>query len=153
MKYMLKLFLVGVFPLILGIAKNYLLPLLPISGFIMLLIDLLVLILWGYLSFKVATSEYNSVVQSVILCSFGLLMLGLVLYQELTMNGYFDNVIGFIPQMFFLPFISIPTMFILPNMDKIVLSPIYIGVWICLFVVSNVGCYIKCRKNNSHSST
>lgn len=146
LKSLIKLFCIGILPLIVGFVMNYAILYLPIPGFVSILLGLLFFALWGYLSFKIADSNRNPIIQALILCVFGLLMLVLLLYQELIMGEYFANLIGFASQMFFLPFLSTISSIVVPFLNVITMSPIYVVVWIAMFIISCIGCLVKCRK-------
>ena len=147
-----KLLLAGILPLALGFAYNYLIMLVPLPGFILILLNLAFIVLWGYLAYALSSSDKNPVVQSALLCAFGLLMLAMVLYQELSMGQYWPNLIGSGTQMYFLPFLSAastvfsPLASIVAAGSPIRIWPLYICVLLLMFIVSGIGCLMKRRK-------
>ncbi len=145
-----KLLGAGVLPLAVGFAFNYLILYLPLPGFLLLPIELALLVLWGYLAFKLSTPEKNPFAQSLMLCVFGLLMLALVLYQELCLGRYFANIVGFGTQMYFLPLLTLAAQITVPVMrsfmEVIRVWPAYIVVWILMFAASCAGCFLKRRR-------
>ena len=97
-----------------------------------------------------SSPDRNPILQSLLLCAFGLVMLGLVLYQEVVMGQYWSNLFGFGTQMYFLPLLSIVSPVLSPVlmalMSVIHVWQLYIGVWLCMFLISAVGCVLKKRK-------
>lgn len=145
-----KLLGVGILPLAVGFAFNYLILYLPLPGFLLLPIELALLVLLGCLAFKLSTPEKNPFAQSLMLCAFGLLMLALVLYQELVLGQYWGNLVGFGTQMYFLPLLTLAAQITVPVMrsfmEVIRVWPAYIVVWILMFAASCVGCFLKRRR-------
>lgn len=142
----IRLIVIGIMPLILGFVLNWLLMILPITGFFMLLLSLLFLIVWGYAAFKISSPSRNFILQAFLMCIFGLLMLILVLYQELAMGEYWGNLIGVGTQMFFLPWISLASTIIRPFMNVTRVWPLEIAIWIVLFILGCIGCIVKQHK-------
>lgn len=143
----LRLIGFGITPLAIGFLLNWVMLALPIiNGFLYMLLSLVLLILWGYFAYKLSEPAYNSIIQSLLLCAFGLVMLALVLYQELVLGAYWGNIIGFATQMFFLPWISLVSTIMSPLMGVFRLWPLYIAIWAILFIVSYIGCIIKKRR-------
>lgn len=142
----IKLIGVGIIPLFLGFLLNWLMTILPITGFVSILLGLLLLLVWGYCSFKLSSPTQNFILQAFSMCAFGLLLLILVLCQEIIVGAYWNNVIGFATQMFFLPWISLAAFITGPFMNVIRLWPMDMVIWISLFVISCVGCFLKRRK-------
>lgn len=68
----IRLIVIGIMPLILGFVLNWLLMILPITGFFILLLSLLFLIVWGYAAFKIASPSRNFILQAFLMCIFGL---------------------------------------------------------------------------------
>ncbi len=136
----------GILPLFLGFLLNWTMLAFPVTGFITLLLALLFLLMWGYLSFQLSASAKSPVLQAFLMCAFGLLMLALVLYQELVMGRYWSGLAGFGPQMFFLPWISLASLVVRPFMSVVRMWPIYIVIWIGLFITSCIGCKMKQAK-------
>ena len=137
-----RLICVGMVPLILGFLLNGVMQTSPISGFIWLALSFLLLIAWGYLAFKVSNPAHNSMMQALLMCAFGLVMLLFVLYQELVMGAYWGNIIGVGTQMYFLPWVALASLVI----HSLRLWPIYVAIWLGLFVTSCIGCLLKRHK-------
>lgn len=142
----IRLIGIGIVPLIVGFVLNWLMTILPITGFFMSLLSLLLLIIWGYAAFKISSPSGNFVLQAFLMCVFGLLMLILVLYQELAMGEYWGNLIGYGSQLFFAPWILPASTVIIPFMSVIRIWPMYIAIWIALFISGCIGCFVKQRK-------
>ena len=132
----------GFLPLVLGFLLNWMMAL-PIPGIFYTLLSILLLVGWGYLSFKVSSPSSNPFLQALLACSFGLLMLMLVLYQELVMGRYWGNLIGSGTQFFFLPWLSLASTIISPLMHTVRMWLMYVTVWIGLFISSCIGCFKK----------
>ena len=141
-----KLLGAGVLPLAVGFAFNYLILYLPLPGFLLLPIELALLVLWGYLAFRLSVREKNPIGQAFLMCAFGLLILALVLYQELVLGQYWGNLVGFGTQMYFLPLLTLAATIARPFMEVIRVWPIYILIWIGMFFVSCAGCFLKRRR-------
>ncbi len=137
----------GILPVVVGFIENWLLTSSPlgIPGFISRLLSLFLLILWGYSAFRLSDPAHNPIMQALWMCSFGLLMLILVLYQELVLGAYWRNIIGVGTQMFFLPWISLASAILLPFTSGIRLWYLYIMIWVVLFLASSIGCFKKKR--------
>lgn len=142
----MKLLGVGILPLILGFLFNWLMRLLPINRFVYILLGLLLLLIWGYCSFKLSDPAKNSILQAFFMCAFGLLMLILVLCQEVIFGAYWNNVIGLATQMFFLPWLSLATVVVSPFMNVIKIWLMDIVIWISLFAASSAGCFLRQRR-------
>lgn len=150
MRKTIKLIFLGMIPLVVGYALNFAAPLLPVSGLILSVIEVGLLFLWGWLAYRASSPEKNSVVQALLLCSFGLLLLVLALYQELVMGQYWKNFIGSVTQIYFVPFLTIAAA-ALTSLVRLFLPtdqvwPFYVAIWGCMFAVSYAGCFIKSRK-------
>lgn len=141
-----RLICAGILPLILGFLLNWVLLVLPIPGFILIVQSFLLLFAWGYLAFKLSNSARNSIIQALLMCSFGFFMLILVLYQELVMKAYWGNIIGFGTQMFFLPWVTLASLLMSPFLDVITVWPMYIAIWVALFIASCIGCFLEQQK-------
>ena len=84
-----KLLLLGLIPLAAGYALNYILLLpLPLNGFLMAILEAVLLFLWGYLAYRVSSPEKKPLWQAFLLCAVGLVMLGLGLYQVPGQGAY-----------------------------------------------------------------
>lgn len=142
----MKLIGVGILPLILGFLLNRLMWTLPITGFISISLGLLLLLAWGYCSFKLSNPIKSPILQAFLMCAFGLLILVLVLYQEIIRGAYWGNVIGLGTQVFFLPWLSLAFTVISPFLNVVRVWPMYIVIWIGLFITSCVGCLMKQHK-------
>lgn len=141
-----KLLIVGILPLVVGFAFNYAVLYLPVSGFLLLLVELALLVLWGWLAFKLSLPEKNPMVQAFFLCAFGLLMLALVLYQELGMGQYWRNLIGVGTQIYFLPLLTLAVSIVGPFMEVIRAWPAYIAAWVGMFAAGCLGCLVRRRR-------
>lgn len=106
--------------------------------------------LMGIFCIETVRSCTQILIQSLLFCTFGLLMLLLVLYQELVMGAYWENPIGFCTQAYFLPWIllasTIMSLFS-PLMELIRVWPLYIVIWVSLFIASCAECAIKKRRS------
>ena len=140
----LKLLAVGILPLATGYLFNRFLFLFDIFISIKVF-PVALLILWGILAFSISSAEKCPIVQSFMLCAFGLLMLVLVLYQELVLGHYWPNTIGVFSQSFFTPFLSLG-MWVTLFLPVSRIWPAYIATWLCIFAASCVGCIQKTRK-------
>jgi hypothetical protein len=145
-----KLILWGVLPLPLGYLLNYAMWHFSLSGLLLTGTNLLLLLLWGYLAYRLSSPRGNPLFQALLLCSFGLLALALVLFQELVLGQYWFNFVGTGSQMFFLPFLSLG--FAVSNpLVSLLMSPIriwpgYIAAWLLMLAAAWVGCYRKRRR-------
>ncbi|MCM1217183.1 MAG: hypothetical protein NC081_05400 [Roseburia sp.] len=152
MKFVLRLLGVGALPLALGALLNFIMPFLSIPGYVL---AILLLAAWGFMAFKLTNPAHNSGLQALSLCTFGLFVLLLALYQEFTIGGYWQNWIGAATQIFFLPWLplgySIATS-IFPLTGPIKLWPIYTAAWVILFIASWIGCAVKSQTQRSKSS-
>ena len=146
-----KLFLAGVLPLAGGYLQKFMMYL-PLGAFYQL-VALALVVLWGYLAYRLSNLQKNPVVQSGMMCALGLLMLALVLYQELVLGHYWPNLIGTVTQVYFLPFLSAVSMVFLPVlsvlMPVIKMWPLYLCAWLCMFSACWIGCMVKGRKRFS----
>ena len=145
-----KLFIGGVLPLVAGYVLNFLICFLPLPGIFLILINIVLVFLWGYLSYRLSAPNINTVVQAMLMCTFGLLMLALALYQELALGQYWFNFVGFGTQMYFLPFLSITSIVFSPLISVFMPVmrpwPLFICELLCMIGVSGIGCYIKKRR-------
>lgn len=145
-----KLALCGFIPLILGYVFNFVMLNLHINGMLMLFVGAALLLLWGYLAYKVADAGKSCAIQALILNAVGLIMLLLVLYQEIVMGQYWSGFVGLAGQLYFLPLLSIAstvfTQIFNLFMPVVRIWPFYVAVWICMFAAGLIGC-MKKRKN------
>ena len=148
-----KLLLLGLVPLAAGYALNYALLLflfLPINGFLLAILEAVLLFLWGYLAYRVSSPERNPLWQALLLCAVGLVMLGLGLYQVLAREQYWLNFFGAAPQMYFLPFLALTATLLNPLfqlfMPILEIWPYYIVIWIVMFLVSCIGCVLRRKR-------
>ncbi len=141
------LFAVGVLPLVVGVLLHFLVTFIPITGSLRILFDLTLLVLWGYLAYKFASSDVNFVLQAVVLSLFGLVVLALLLYQELVLGYYWPNIIGIGTQAFFLPWLSLSSAIVVPFFGSATITfvPIYAVAWCVMFASCCIGCGLKCR--------
>lgn len=146
----LRLIGLGIVPLILGFIWDRLI----LHGALFLagaVVGLVLLLLWGYAAYKLSDPAKNPVLQALLMCAFGLLMLLLVLYQELVRGAYWMNCIGMATQLFFLPMLGFGY-WLLGPLDYI---EGYIGafwhegivIWLAMLIASWVGCFMRQRKN------
>ena len=143
-----KLLLAGALPLAMGYVLNFALYL-PIAGLLMRIMGWIMIFLWFCLAYRLADSSDSIVRQSFFMCAFGLLMLALVLYQELVLGQYWLNILGWGPQIYFLPFLSaVFTLFspVLAQLGTIRMWPLYICEWFLIFVVCLAGCWRKKKR-------
>lgn len=142
----LCLIAVGISPLFLGFLMNWLVQTAPSLFAFPTVLTVLLLLAWGYCSYKLTTPAKNFLLQAFAMCAFGLVMLILAVYQELRMGEYWQNLIGLGSQFFFLPWISLGAKIISIFARDIKIWPMYIVSWVCLFLASGIGCYIKRQK-------
>lgn len=138
-----KLFCAGILPLLVGLIFNFIILNFPFTGIPVLIIELALIIGWGFLAFRASNSEKHPMMQAFLLSAFGLLMLALVLYQELGMGQYWGNYIGFGTQIYFLPLLSLVSSIMSPFMTVIRIWPMYIVIWAVMFLAGCAGCYMK----------
>ena len=106
MKRNIALLLLGILPLPLGYALNFVILSLPSSSILLYAVSIGFLLLWVLLARRVSAREGRPIVQALLLSAFGLLMLLLAFYQELVMGRYWVNLFGastFWPGSFSLP--------------------------------------------------
>ena len=145
-----KLLLWGILPLPLGYLLNYAMWHFPLSGLLLTGTNLLLLLLWGYLAYRLSSPRGNPILQALLLCAFGLAVLVLVLFQEVVREGYWFNFVGVGSQMFFLPFL--PLGFTVSNpLVSLLMSPIgmwpgYIAAWLLMLAAAWVGCTLRKRR-------
>lgn len=137
---------IGVLPLLVGLLFHFILCYLPIGGFLLCLMNLVLLLLWGYGAYRAADATKSPVIQALALSAFGLLMLGLGLWQELVLQRYWPNFIGFGTQLYFLPFLTLASTLVTPFSDVVRVWPMYILIWVWIFLISFIGCWQKRRK-------
>ncbi|MDO4712061.1 MAG: hypothetical protein Q4A75_08790 [Peptostreptococcaceae bacterium] len=108
------------------------------------------LFLWGSLAYKIHHPGENTFTTACILNGVGSFMLVLVLVQELIVGQYSLNWSGIIPQMYFLPCLSVTSTLSKPVlgiiMETIHVWPIYILEFILMLFVSLIGCEIKQKR-------
>ena len=144
------LILLGVLPLPLGYLLNYAMWHFSLSGTLLTGVNLLLLLLWGCLAYWFSSPKGNPLLQALLLCSVGLVVLVLVLFQEVVLERYWFNSVGIGSQMFFLPFISLG--FTVSNpLASLLMSPIrmwpgYVAAWLLMLAAAWVGCYRKQRR-------
>lgn len=144
------LILLGVLPLPLGYLLNYAMWHFSLSGALLTGVNLLLLLLWGCLAYWFSSPKGNPLLQALLLCSVGLVVLVLVLFQEVVLERYWFNSVGIGSQMFFLPFISLG--FTVSNpLASLLMSPIrmwpgYVAAWLLMLAAAWVGCYRKQRR-------
>lgn len=129
MKRNIALLLLGILPLPLGYALNFVILSLPSSSILLSAVSIGFLLLWVLLARRVSAREGQPIVQALLLSAFGLLMLLLVFYQELVMGRYWFNLLGAAPQLYFLP-PSVPGLYPLQCFDPAL--PAHFGDVACL---------------------
>ena len=149
---MKRLLLIGLLPLVIGILYNAILVRFTVSGLIQSVLAVGLLIVWGYLAYILLPDGLNFFLASFFMCSFGLIMLILNLYQSVIVGEYWSNVMGLGSQLFFLPWVAINSSIVVPIITlfrgTITVLPIFSLTWIELYVVACTGCYIKSRKTH-----
>ena len=142
-----KLLLLGMTPLAVGCVQNVAALYLGAFGLVMDIIGIVLLILWGYVAYRVSDPGKNPVMQSFLLCSFGLLMLVLALYRELIVGQYWFHIVGFAAQAYFLPLLSLISCIFIPVVQAFMPAvrpwPFYIVIWACMFAAGFAGCLRK----------
>ena len=146
-----KLLLLGLVPLAAGYALNYILLLpLPLNGFLMAILEAVLLFLWGHLAYRVSSPERSPLWQAFLLCAVGLVMLGLGLYQVLVLKQYWHGFFGTVSQMYFLPFLTLASTLLTPLFQLVMpvleIWPYYIAIWVVMFLVSCIGCVLRRRR-------
>lgn len=136
MKRTVRLLLLGMLPLAVGYLMNYMLMLLP---FPLLFGSLVPLILWAWLSGRMADVSESALLQALLLNAFGLLMLLLALLQELILGGYWENTAGLFSQLFFLTGLPLASVLLRPLTATASLWPFYGASWLFLFLTSLAG--------------
>ena len=145
-----KLILWGVLPLPLGYLLNFAMWHFPLSGLLLTGTNLLLLLLWGYLAYRLSSPRGNPIRQALALCAFGLAVLALVLFQELALGRYWFNALGIASQMFFLPFLSLGFAAADPLAGLFLSSmrvwPAYLAAWLLMLAAAWAGCVLKSRR-------
>lgn len=146
-----KLLLAGVVPLLAGYLLNYAIVYLqfPAFGFLLVLLELVLLLLWGCMAYRITSPDRNPAVQSLLLCTLGLLMLILVVWQEMILGQYWFNLIGSASQLYFLPLLTLVSTVLTPLLRFVeMIRPCYyyFFIWVILFLVSLAGCLWKRKK-------
>ena len=149
---MKRFLLIGLLPLVIGILYNAILVRFTVPGLIQSVLAVGLLIVWGYLAYILLPDGLNLFLASFCMCSFGLIMLILNLYQSVIVGEYWSNVIGLGSQFFFLPWLAFNSSIMVPIITlfrgTITVLPIFSLTWIELYVVACIGCYIKSRKTH-----
>lgn len=149
MKRNIALLLLGILPLPLGYALNFVILSLPSSSILLSAVSIGFLLLWVLLARRVSAREGRPIVQALLLSAFGLLMLLLVLYQELVMGRYWLNLLGAAPQLYFLPLLSLgftlSNVLIQPFLPTLEMWLVYLLAWLLLFAAGCAGCFWKAR--------
>ena len=143
MKNMVRLLLLGLMPLAVGYLMNYVLMLLPFPLFFG---SLLPLLLWAWLSGRMADSSESALLQALLLNAFGLLMLLLVLLQELILGAYWENILGLFSQLFFLTGLPLASVLFRSLTATTSLWPFYGASWLFLYLTSLAGILFYRRK-------
>lgn len=144
------LLLLGVLPLPLGYLLNYAMWQFPLSGALLTGVNLLLLLLWGCLAYWFSSPRGNPLLQALLLCSVGLVVLVLVLFQEVVREGYWFNFVGVGSQMFFLPFL--PLGFTAADLlaglflSSMRVWPAYLAAWLLMLAAAWAGCVLKSRR-------
>ena len=144
-----QLLAAGIVPMAAGLIFNVLILSLPLPGFLLLLLSLAALILWGCLAFRLAERERNPIGQSALMCVIGLVALALLLYQELILGQYWGGLAGSGTQTYFLAVLPLASRLTTPllgaALSVIPIWPIYITAWLLLFLTGCIGCLLKRR--------
>jgi len=150
MQHKLKSLLWGTLPLVAGYLINYFISNISFSRTINTLSGIIFLFTWFFVSLKISKPSIKPIIQSVLFCSFGFIMLVLVLYQEIYLGRYWMNLLGSASQIFFLPLLSFVSTLFTPIigllMPIIRVWPYYIVEYIFLFLASLLACIIKQKK-------
>lgn len=148
MRNTVRLLLLGLLPLAVGYLINYVLMLLPFPLFFG---SLLPLLLWAWLSGRMADSSENALLQALLLNAFGLVMLLLALLQELVLGAYWENILGLFSQLFFLTGLPLASVLLRPLTSTASLWPFYGASWLFLFLASLAGILLYRRKRQKKS--
>lgn len=143
MKRYALLFALGLVPFCVGIADDFLIRSLPVTGVLALFVSLILLILWGYLGFRFSDGKRNVVLQALSLSTVGVLMFVLILVQELALGHYWLNYIGYMSQIFFLPVLTVASGIVFCFSKSASMVLVY-SVAICLMIAAAlIGCLVK----------
>lgn len=104
----LKILLLAASPFAIGYLLNYaMLQFNWFSSVFLFLINSLFFLYWFYVGYL--SAEHTKFVREAILVgnSFAFLSIALILFQELVLGRYLTNIIGLLPQMFYLPTVAL----------------------------------------------
>ena len=147
MKNSLKLLPAGLIPFALGYAFNYLILRFPLFVRFIFPLSLLCTVLWGRLSYTLSNPRESPFPQALSMCSPGLFVLALLLFQALVLKRYWMNAIGSWSQLYFLPFLNISSSLLSPPLSALwgtaSLSALYAGSWLAMFSSCLTGILLK----------
>lgn len=140
----LRLFAAGLLPLLIGVVQNRIMT----AGFVrgVFLMSLVCLAAWGWLAFLLSDKDSGQVVQAFCLCTVGLLVLLLLMYQELVLGAYWGGAAGLLPQLYFLPFLSAAIMVTNLLANGCGMWLVFAVSWLGMLAASWLGCYMKRRR-------
>lgn len=140
----LRLFAAGLLPLLIGVVQNRIMA----AGFVrgVFLMSLVCLAAWGGLAFLLSDKDSGPAVQAFCLCTVGLLVLLLLMYQELVLGAYWGSAAGHLTQFYFLPFLS--AAFTVTNLlaNGYGMWLAFTVSWLGMLAVSWLGCSMKRRR-------
>ncbi len=139
-----SLYLWGTLPFLLGYILNLMILYVPyLFGFLLIFLNILFLIFWGYLAYRIALPDRSPWLQALQFNTAGVICLILLMTQRYMLGQYLPNMIGFLPQIYFLPSLSAAvTLFhpvlslITPVLDTVMGWPLS---FLCMFVSSLIG--------------
>ena len=141
-----SLFLWGTLPFLLGYILNLMILYIPfLTGFLLIFLNILFLIFWGYLAYKIALPDRSVWLQTLQFNTAGILCLILLMTQRYMLGQYLPNMIGFLPQMNFLPSLSAavtlfhPILSLFPVINTAMGWPLCL---LCMVIASLIG-FIK----------
>lgn len=126
----------GILPLPIGYVLNFMLMNINLPLF---LVNMFCLLLWGFLSCKLADKEHNILIQIIQMNLAGMIMLTLGVIQVVGFGRFFSNIFGILPQMYFLPMLSIAFTIITPFVEIGTMGVTFLVEWIVMLVVSYIG--------------
>ena len=134
----MKLVLFGGIPILVGYVYNLVIANASVPW---MSLGFLFLVLWGGLGYIVSSLDKKPLIQAFKLCLIGIIMIIMTSFQSIVSGGYFFNILGSMPQYYFLPIAQL-TMRITNNFTDSRLI-IFVIEWIVLFAISYIGCYLK----------
>lgn len=152
MKYTVKLLAAGLLPWLAGELVNRTLLLIPIP---MLLWNIVLLGLWGFLGYVLARPGRSVWVQAGLMHLFGVVMLVLYLVQQLVIGAWWPGILGGAPRLYFTPALQlgmyvVKPFIVLPEIITMNLFwPAYVVSFGILIAVCLAGAWIGKRRKTA----